>query len=76
MSKNPVQDQKPPSLLVTRRQFLPLLGATAASVSAARDVLAVGFAFAGQEFETVPHDENDQRLDWVVTENGARRFDW
>jgi len=40
MSKNPVQDQKPPSLLVTRRQFLPLLGATAASVSAARDVLA------------------------------------
>ena len=40
MSKNPVQDQKPPSLLVTRRQFLPLLGATAASVSAARSVLA------------------------------------
>ena len=40
MSKNPVQDQKSPSLLVTRRQFLPLLGATAASVSAARDVLA------------------------------------
>jgi 6-phosphogluconolactonase len=40
MSKNPVQDQKPPSLLVTRRQFLPLLGATAASVSAARDALA------------------------------------
>src|SRR5262250_1811793 len=40
MSKNPVQDQKPPSLLVTRRQFLPLLGATAASVSATRGVLA------------------------------------
>src|SRR6516162_3231524 len=40
MSKNPVQDQKPPSLPVTRRQFLPLLGATAALVSAARGVLA------------------------------------
>src|SRR5215472_16325960 len=40
MSKNPVQDQKPPSLLVSRRQFLPLLGATAASVSATRGVLA------------------------------------
>ena len=45
-----------------------------AKFRAARDVLAVGFAFAGQEFETVPHDENDQRLDWVVTENGARKF--
>jgi 5-formyltetrahydrofolate cyclo-ligase len=48
---------------------------TLAKLRAARDVLAVGFAFAGQEFETVPHDENDQRLDWVVTENGARRFE-
>ena len=47
---------------------------TLAKLRAARDVLAVGFAFAGQEFETVPHDENDQRLDWVVTENGARKF--
>ena len=47
---------------------------TLAKLRAARDVLAVGFAFSGQEFETVPHDENDQRLDWVVTENGAREF--
>lgn len=47
---------------------------TLAKLRAARAVLAVGFAFAGQEFETVPHDENDQRLDWVVTENGARKF--
>jgi 5-formyltetrahydrofolate cyclo-ligase len=48
---------------------------TLAKLRAARDVLAVGFAFAGQEFETVPHDENDQRLDWVVTENGAHKFE-
>jgi 5-formyltetrahydrofolate cyclo-ligase len=47
---------------------------TLAKLRAARAVLAVGFAFARQEFETVPHDENDQRLDWVVTENGARKF--
>src|SRR5262249_4103662 len=40
MSKNLVQDQNPPSLLVTRRQFLPLLGATTALVSTARGVLA------------------------------------
>jgi 5-formyltetrahydrofolate cyclo-ligase len=48
---------------------------TLAKLRAARDVLAVGFAFASQEFETVPHDENDQRLDWIVTENGARKFE-
>jgi 5-formyltetrahydrofolate cyclo-ligase len=48
---------------------------TLAKLRATRNVLAVGFAFAGQEFETVPHDENDQRLDWVVTENGARKFE-
>jgi 5-formyltetrahydrofolate cyclo-ligase len=48
---------------------------TLAKLRAVRDVLAVGFAFAGQEFETVPHDENDQRLDWIVTEIGARKFE-
>jgi 5-formyltetrahydrofolate cyclo-ligase len=47
---------------------------TLARLRASRDVLAVGFAFAAQEFAHVPHDENDQRLDWIVTENGARRF--
>ena len=47
---------------------------TLAKLRAARAVLAIGFAFAGQEFETVPYDQNDQRLNWVVTENGAREF--
>jgi 5-formyltetrahydrofolate cyclo-ligase len=47
---------------------------TLAKLRASRDVLAVGFAFAAQEFPHVPHDENDQRLDWIVTEDGARRF--
>jgi 5-formyltetrahydrofolate cyclo-ligase len=48
---------------------------TLAKLRGTRDVLAVGFAFADQEFETVPHDENDQRLDWIVTEIGARKFE-
>jgi len=47
---------------------------TLAGLRAARDVVAVGFAFAAQEFPEVPHDENDQRLDWIVTENGARQL--
>jgi 5-formyltetrahydrofolate cyclo-ligase len=39
-----------------------------------KSVLAVGFAFSMQEFAELPHDENDQMLDWMVTENGARQF--
>lgn len=35
-------------------------------------VLAVGFAYSDQEFEAVPHDDTDERLDWVVTEREAR----
>ncbi len=35
-------------------------------------VLAVGLAFAGQEAPRVPRGGNDQRLDWIVTEAGAR----
>ena len=48
---------------------------TLAKLRAARDVTAVGFAFAQQEFPEVPHDENDERLDWIVTQSGARRFE-
>ena len=33
--------------------------------------LAVGLAYAGQELDAVPHDGNDQRLDWIVTEREA-----
>ena len=32
------------------------------------EVLAVGVAYAAQECAAVPHDERDQRLDWIVTE--------
>jgi len=37
-------------------------------------VLAVGYAFAVQEFASIPHDDDDEKLDWIVTENGARKF--
>lgn len=37
-------------------------------------VLAVGVAFSAQEAQDLPEDEFDARLDWVVTEKGARAF--
>jgi len=37
-------------------------------------VLAVGVAFSAQRVETVPRDPYDQRLDWIVTEEGAVHF--
>jgi 5-formyltetrahydrofolate cyclo-ligase len=48
---------------------------TLAKLRASRDVTAVGFAFAEQEFGPLPHDDNDERLDWIVTQHGARRFE-
>lgn len=37
-------------------------------------VTAIGFAFAAQQLTDVPIDATDQRLDMIVTENGALRF--
>ena len=37
-------------------------------------VLAAGVGFAGQEENELPADENDERLDWIVTEKSARKF--
>jgi len=36
--------------------------------------VAVGFAYAGQEVETVPINDTDERLDWVVHENFAKAY--
>jgi len=33
--------------------------------------LAVGVGFAGQEVKSVPHDDFDQQVDWIVTEREA-----
>lgn len=48
---------------------------TLAGLRAGRRILAVGVAFAGQAVDHVPHGLEDQRLDWVVTEEGATRVD-
>jgi 5-formyltetrahydrofolate cyclo-ligase len=47
---------------------------TLQGLRAAGPVVAIGFAFAGQEVGNVPVDGFDQRLDMVVTENGVTRF--
>jgi 5-formyltetrahydrofolate cyclo-ligase len=47
---------------------------TLQALRAAGPVLAVGVAFAAQEVAELPRDGFDQRLDWIVTERGARAF--
>ena len=37
-------------------------------------VVAVGIAFAAQAVDELPEEEFDARLDWIVTESGARTF--
>ncbi|MDP2151758.1 5-formyltetrahydrofolate cyclo-ligase [Parvibaculum sp.] len=39
-----------------------------------KGVIAVGVAFSAQEAQDLPEEEFDERLDWVVTEKGARSF--
>ncbi len=39
------------------------------------EVLASGLAYAGQEVPAVPHDPNDKRLDWIITEAAAIRLE-
>lgn len=45
---------------------------TLAMLQATQPILKIGFAFAGQEIESIPTDQFDQRLDIIVTENGVR----
>lgn len=47
---------------------------TLAALRARAPVTVVGVAYALQRLETVPHDGLDQPLDWIVTEDGLRRF--
>lgn len=46
---------------------------TLAALRAVGPVVAAGVGFAAQEVISVPHGETDEPLDWVVTEEGARR---
>ncbi len=42
-----------------------------AELRSAKKVTAVGVAFSALEVDAVPHDTNDQPLDWIVTEREA-----
>ncbi|MCP4327764.1 MAG: 5-formyltetrahydrofolate cyclo-ligase [Alphaproteobacteria bacterium] len=46
---------------------------TLAALRADHSVVAIGIAFAGQEIERVPHGSQDEKLDWIVTEQEAIR---
>ncbi len=39
-----------------------------------KQIVAVGLAFSGQETDELPEHAADQRLDWIVTERGAKAF--
>lgn len=39
------------------------------------ETLAVGVAFAGQRVDRVPRSAEDQRLDWIITEEGPQHFE-
>ncbi|MBM9595306.1 5-formyltetrahydrofolate cyclo-ligase [Roseitranquillus sediminis] len=47
---------------------------TLAALRRAGDVIAIGFAYAAQEFDEVPLEPTDIMLDAVVTEQGIRWF--
>ncbi|MBI3452827.1 MAG: 5-formyltetrahydrofolate cyclo-ligase [Rhodospirillales bacterium] len=40
-----------------------------------KEFLAVGVAFSAQEVPFVPREAFDERLDWIVTDQAARRID-
>ena len=44
------------------------------SIDGSDDLTAIGVCYADQEVEVVPTDENDQLLDWIVTEQGVHSF--
>ena len=47
---------------------------TLAALRRAGGVEAIGIAFSDQEVDSLPAGDHDERLDWVVTESGCRRF--
>lgn len=47
---------------------------TLASLRARGEALAIGIGYAAQAVACLPHDGHDERLDWVVTEEGAVAF--
>jgi 5-formyltetrahydrofolate cyclo-ligase len=47
---------------------------TLAALRSRATVLAVGVGYSAQRVQRLPRDGHDQRLDWVVTEEGPVRF--
>lgn len=48
---------------------------TMAALRRRKKIMCIGVAYAAQQVESVPSDTFDQRLDWIVTEQGARRVE-
>lgn len=48
---------------------------TLAGLRARKSVTAIGIAYDEQEVENVPHDDYDQRLDWVLMPSGPLRIE-
>jgi 5-formyltetrahydrofolate cyclo-ligase len=44
---------------------------TIAALKSQTSVTTIGLAFAQQEVEQIPTQPHDQRLDWIITQNGA-----
>ncbi len=47
---------------------------TLAALRKERAIEAIGIAFSDQEVDSLPGGDHDERLDWIVTETGCRRF--
>ena len=44
------------------------------ALRAQKKILAVGIAYAGQEMDSIPQDQHDQKLDWIITEKKALKI--
>lgn len=47
---------------------------TLAGLRAEKAVVAIGLAYDGQRVDAVPYDDYDERLDFVLTPSGLRKF--
>ncbi len=46
---------------------------TIAQLRASRPLITIGLAYDDLEVDAVPHDDYDERLDWVLTPSGPRK---
>lgn len=47
---------------------------TLARLRAMKPVIAIGLAFDEQRVDAVPHEDYDERLDWILTPSGPAKF--